>query len=554
MQKTLRKVTGNKTTRTGTTWDVDFKSTITYDKTSYDNVGDAYPWWVAEGATYPITSQFVSAAEVPDGSDGNGAYKFGWEDSIPQLNYPAFMVGFEDVTKADIAGYDELQFSIYLSDTMNKNYTLWVTSALQTNVWDTQKKFMGGLIPTGTWTTISMPISKFTNQDGLLAPIAFIFEYAPYMSTVNTDERKYDTDRNNDGLDPATIYFDNVVAKTVVKTLATDYMTQDLSEVVPITQKTTFTGSYTGDPTQNFDFTKDQNIQFIRTDGLTHVVKMKMSISNIDKNFETYFVMNGSDKYFQKGGIFYWISNEGCNIGHAGETFEITSLPASVRSGVEFELELRAIPYYVEGSIAGYYATILINGEEACQGNYISKGDCTFGSYFGYYMHNTNSEVSVTLAPLNAAATSPMKIEVKPSPYKTQLGLNKMCTLKTTVTCNLIGAQDPVIEIVDGAQYATLSGSRLKGVADGIVTIRAKVTNQFGTFYGEEFKMAIGSAQLPTDSSDSAPSGDNSSSGTTQSNSSAKVGGCGSSVSVGAVAALSVALVTCFVINKRKEN
>ena len=405
---------------------------------------------------------------MPAGSDGNGAYKFAWGQKTPGLWYPSIMFGFPNTV--EYAMDDELEFTLHLSEDMDQRYTLWATSALEKNVWDAQKKFTGSLIQRGKWTTISMPIKDFLRPDGTLAPIALTFVYADIANSLNTAGKNDDGNNNNDGLDPATIYFDKVEVKTVIKTLETDYRTQDLSEVVPITGEMSFTGTVTTNM-DTFDFTKDMNIGFIREDISTNVVKLKMSITK-NSVFDMYYVMNGTAKYYDKGGIFYWISNEGVNIGYNGKAFTKTALPAAVTNGETFELELRAIPYYVEGITAGYYAEMLINGTKACESGYISSADCSFGQYFGFYMHTTKTDVTAKIAPVVKADTSPLTITLRTQPSKKHLEIGDEVQIKATQKCKIYGQSAVTYEVIDGTNCAEIvEGKYLAGTGDGIATV-----------------------------------------------------------------------------------
>ena len=477
-------MTGATTMRPGTSWDVDYKSTVTYDKTRYDNIGQRYPWYIDN--RYSIYGEFVTTG-MPEGSDGNGAYKFYWEERIPYLWYPSIMFGFPNTVEYEID--DELEFTLHLSEDMDQRYTLWATSALEKNVWDTAKKFTGNLIPRGKWTTISMPIKDFLRPDGTLAPIALTFAYADMASAWDTTGDRDDCDDSNDGTPPATIYFDKVEVKTVVKTLETNYRTQDLSEVVPITGEMSFTGTATTNMA-TFDFTKDLNIGFIREDISTNVVKLKMSIT-ANSVFDMYFVMNGTAKYYDKGGIFYWISNEGVSIGYNGKTFASTPLPTVVKNGGTFELELRAIPYYVEGITAGYYAEMRINGTKACEGGYISSADCSFGQYFGFYMHTTKTGVTAKIAPVTQATMCPLQLTLKPKPNKTELEVDADVLIKSTLKCQMYGQSAVTFEVVDGSEYAYMDGNYLVGVAEGVATVVGKITNVFGTFTSEPLQITV---------------------------------------------------------------
>ena len=359
--------------RPGTTWDVDFKSTVTYSAASYyTNNGKAVPWY--RGNTYNLYGGFVNNANSPTGAEG-GTYKFNWNERIPGMWFPTITFGFPN--SVDYLPDDELEFTIYLSENMDPNFTLWVTSTQTVNVWETQKKFAGSMLSFGDWNKLSMPIKDFIGSNGKVAPIAFIFVYSDMAEAWNTAGDSDDGDNTNDGVPPAEIYFDKVEVRTVIKDLADEYKEQDISEVFPMTGAVSYTGEYgTHAEGEVFDFTKDTNIKAVRTDSTTESVKMNLTISNFT-SFEMYFVMNGTGKYYDKGGLLYWLSNEGVSVGYNGKMFEATPLAnLGLQAGVAFELELRAVPYFIEGFKSGYAVSMYINGAEACEGAYISFADC----------------------------------------------------------------------------------------------------------------------------------------------------------------------------------
>ena len=498
--------------RPGTTWDVDYKSTVTYPAASYyTNNGKAVPWY--RGNTYNVYGGFVNNANSPDGADG-GTYKYYWNERIPGMFYPTITFGFPN--DVPYLPDDELEFTIYLSENMDPNFTLWVTSTQTVNVWETQKKFSGSMLNFGDWNTLSIPIKDLVGSNGKIAPIAFIFVYSEMAEAWDTAGDYDDCDNTNDGTPPAEIYFDKVEVRTIEKELASKYKEQDISEVFPMTGAVSYTGEYTGYYDEVFDFSQDTNIKAVRTDIATESVKMNLTISNLNY-FDMYFVMNGTGKYYDKGGLLYWLSNEGVNVGYNGKMFETTPLSdLGIQAGVAFELELRAIPYYIEGFKAGYYVAMYVDGMLACESAYVSFADCAVGTWFGFYMHTTTADVTATIEPIHQTMVAPITVTVSALPATEWLDVGDYTELVANVKGNILGAETPVIAIkqctdVNGNvasnpdDIATITPEDgtyyLDAWDSGIATIYAKVTNQFGTFESERIQIALGDCSLDEDSS-----------------------------------------------------
>lgn len=433
--------------------------------------------WGGDYQSFKIAGSYVDAEEAPEGST-NGAYKMHWE-SIATLYYPAIMFAFpQDV---EFNSDDELVFRVYFSEGMDMGFELWITSSLTPNIWDPQTKFMGVTLSKGQWIDLRVSAADYLDDNGKVAPIAFTFHYSTALAVT-----------------PATdVYFDTATFVNVPKVLAEDYKTEDISEVVALGAGKEFVGE--GDNGEEFDFEDDLNVKFIRKDVSVNAVKMMVTINDIS-DFDIYFVLNGTNMYYQKGGIYYWLSESGANLGYSGKNYAKGLLPDSVESGKPFELELRAIPYYVNGIKSGYFAQMLINGEEVGESGYVASANCAMGNWFGFYMHNTSDDVTVTLAPVSQAEEAPVQLTLKAQMNATQIAADGYVKLETKISGNYYGQSEVIYEIVSGSEYAMIDEDNyLNGIKDGEVVVVAKITNVFGTFTSNELTIVVGEGLPKTD-------------------------------------------------------
>lgn len=479
-------------------------------------VNDPGGCWGGDYQSFKISGAYVSTEEAPEGST-NGGYKMSWVD-MATLYYPSIMFTFpQDV---EFNTDDELVFRVYLSEGIDMGFELWITSSLTPNIWDPQTKFMGATLSKGEWIELHVSASDYIDEDGKIAPIAFTFYYATALPVTPA----------------ADIYFDTATFVSVPKVLAEDYKTEDISEVVALGAGKEFTGE--GDGGEEFDFEQETNVKFIRKDVSVNAVKMNVTINDVS-DFDMYFVLNGTNLYYTKGGIYFWISEQGINLGYAGKNFARAALPDCVANGQTFELELRAIPYYVNGIKSGYFAQALINGEEIGESGYIASANCSFGNWFGFYMHNTSDAVTVKLEPVAQAETTPVTLTLKAQMNATQIDADGYVKLETKISGNYHNQSEVTYEIVSGDAYAMIDDENyLNGIADGEVVVVAKVTNAFGTFTSNELTIVVGKG-LPKDE-------------TSQDDSSVAKQNCFGTIS-GSMSAI-VALGAVALLLKKKEN
>ena len=475
--------------------------------------------WGGDYQSFKISGEYVSEADAPEGST-NGAYKMSWVDTAT-LYYPSIMFMFpQDV---EFNPDDELVFRVYFSEGMDMGYDLWLTSSLTPNIWDPQTKFAGVTLSKGEWIDLHVSAGDYMDSEGKIAPIAFTFYYSNAIPVT-----------------PATdVYFDTATFVSVPKVLDESYDTEDISEIVAIGEGKDFVGE--GDNSDEFNFEEECNVQFVRKDVSVNAVKMMVTINDVS-DFDMYFVLNGTNLYYTKGGIYFWLSEQGINLGYNGKNFARMALPECVANGQAFELELRAIPYYVNGIKSGYYAQAFVNGEEACESGYIASANCPLGNWFGFYMHNTSDAVTVNLKPVEQAETAPVALTLKAQMNATQIDADGYVKLETKIVGNYLNQSNVTYEIVSGDAYAMIDDEGyLNGITDGEVVVVAKVTNVFGTFTSNELKIIVG-AGLPIDEAPQDIAKDPM----------AALMGCFGSVSgiVGGTAALGLAVVTLL---KKKE-
>ena len=433
--------------------------------------------WGPDYQSNKIFGAYVSEDEAPAGST-NGAYKMHWED-MATLYYPSIMFMFpQDV---EFNSDDELVFRVYFSEGMDMGFELWITSSLTPNIWDPQTKFMGVTLSKGQWIDLRVSAADYLDDNGKVAPIAFTFHYSTALAVT-----------------PATdVYFDTATFVNVPKVLAEDYKTEDLSEIVALGAGKAFVGE--GDNSEEFDFEAETNVHFIRKDVSVNAVKMMVTINDVSQ-FDMYFVLNGTNMYYTMGGIYFWLSDEGANLGYHGKNFARSALPDCVADGQAFEFELRAIPYYVNGIKSGYFAQMLINGEEVGESGYVASANCAMGNWFGFYMHNTSDDVTVTLAPVSQAEEAPVQLTLKAQMNATQIAADGYVKLETKISGNYYGQSEVIYEIVSGSEYAMIDEDNyLNGIKDGEVVVVAKITNVFGTFTSNELTIVVGEGLPKTD-------------------------------------------------------
>lgn len=455
-------------------------------------------------------SGFVSADDAPEGST-NGGYKFEW-DTTTGLLYPSIMFRFRDDIpfKSD----DEMVFRIYFSETLDKSFSFWITSSTNPRVWEAENMVSGLTLTMGGWNEIRVPVGDYLGRDGKIAPIAFTLAYNQSFGP-------------NEDVPGGYLLFDTVKLRESVKVVDENYKIYDISEIIPLSGEKTYSGeldSYS----DTFDYNKDCNIAFARTDKTFTGMKVKVKVSDLSR-FSFYFVLNGTNKYFIDGGVFFWFNNDSVLMGTATKTYVSEPLPESIRANEEFTVEMTCAPYYVDGMKAGNYVALKVGGTEIGKGCFVSNASCNFGGWTGLYLHNTMKGVNVTVAPVTQAAEPAISLALSTSLNATSIAVGESLGTKVKVTGKLYKADDIKYVIVSGDEYAEIDADGyITGKADGKVIVKAVATNDFGTFSSNEIEITVGKGEAP------------------------KKKGCGSSVESGIFAILGLAGLATIMIKKRK--
>lgn len=458
-----------------------------------------------------FTGGFTTEEEAPEGST-NGGYKFAW-NTVTGLLYPSIMFTFRN--DVPFASDDEMVFRIYFSETVDKSFNFWITSSTNPRVWEAENMVSGVTLTMGGWNEIRVPVGDYLGRDGKIAPIAFTLEYNQSFGP-------------NEDVPGGYIFFDTVKLRESVKVVDENYKIYDISEIIPLSGEKTYSGeldSYS----DTFDYNKDCNIAFARTDKTFTGMKVKVKVSDLSR-FSFYFVLNGTNKYFIDGGVFFWFNNDSVLIGTATKTYVSEPLPKSIRANEEFTVEMTCAPYYVDGMKAGNYVALKVGGTEIGKGCYVSNASCNFGSWTGLYLHNTMKGVNVTVAPVMQAAEPAISLALSTSLNATSIAVGESLGTKVKVTGKLYKADDIKYVIVSGDEYAEIDkDGYITGKADGKVIVKAVATNDFGTFSSNEIEITVGKGEAPK-----------------------KKKGCGSSVESGIFAILGLAGLAAIMIKKRK--
>ncbi len=139
---------------------------------------------------------------------------------------------------------------------------------------------------------------------------------------------------------------------------------------------------------------------------------------------------------------------------------------------------------------------------------------------------NGNSSSFVTITPLNYKAKG-ATVTVKAG--KTNVAIGKI--VRFEYESSLATYNDVATYVItEGEQYAKIAGNGITGVADGVVKVKAVITNEYGTFESEEITVTVGSGKQEENK------------------------GCGSSLSGNAITLAFASLVCVSVLVKKRKH
>ena len=138
--------------------------------------------------------------------------------------------------------------------------------------------------------------------------------------------------------------------------ISEEFTTKDIADVMPVGAGVTFNVA-TSEATQN---------QTIINAAVKAAAFDKLNLKitpNSEGKFSTYVLMKAptAAATYEDGGIFFWISNDNVVIGNKdnSESVLAAEFPANAFvSGRATKISIAAIPYYIEGTQAGYYCAL----------------------------------------------------------------------------------------------------------------------------------------------------------------------------------------------------
>ncbi len=249
--------------------------------------------------------------------------------------------------------------------------------------------------------------------------------------------------------------------------IAEGYDEYDISDLVPIGKSITYAKA---------DDADEQSQSMINAVGVSsknggYTVGMKIRFGGDD--FGCTFAFRGKNTN-AKSGYKLIIADDVVIIG------SMTVASPFVKD-TDYEIEIGCVDYFIadERVSSGAVVWLKVNGEKIVEDN-INKISGS-GTYFCGLVEGAN-ESSVTISSVKTTGVKEMKVTV--SANKTVLAKDKKATL--SYESNMNTAFDAVeYEVVKGK--ARISGNGVYGESDAEIVVRAKLTNEYGTFYSDEF-------------------------------------------------------------------
>ncbi len=265
--------------------------------------------------------------------------------------------------------------------------------------------------------------------------------------------------------------------------------------------------------------------------------KLNLKITpNSEGKFSTYVLMKAptAAATHEDGGIFFWISDDNVVIGNKDNSESVVKaeFPANAFvSGRATKISIAAIPYYIEGTQAGYYCALYVeDATDPLVEIYLGIEDLTTGVYTNICTQDLGGNYSVAYG--SASDTPKSASEVMNVKIATKSGnttfKNPRAALDLTYF-EVEGATVSDLVISGNATFDKETGFLTFG-KKGTVKVKYTVTNAFGTFESNELTLTYDDGKTET-----------------------KKGGCGSSVAgVGMIgfAALGMAAIA---IKKRRK-
>lgn len=264
-----------------------------------------------------------------------------------------------------------------------------------------------------------------------------------------------------------------------------DFAAKDIGELVPIGQNGVV---YTkGEDAQD----KSQSVINFADLQTNPVIKFKLSFTG--ENFGAIFAIRARSGW-DTDGYFVKLQNDMVVLTNAPALGTVQQ-PFAFEAGRTYLIEIGCIDFYYveEGSVSpdGVFLYIKIDGTTAASAYMDNNVAIKTGSVFSGRIEGEAGS-SLTILPVEVAGKKP---EIKISAQRNEVAVNK--TLRLQYENSMPTLFDEVaFEIVKGDKYAKVnSNGMLSGLRNGTVRLRAVITNEYGTFYSNEFEVKVGTGK-----------------------------------------------------------
>ena len=192
------------------------------------------------------------------------------------------------------------------------------------------------------------------------------------------------------------------------------YIEKDVSEVMPAGNGVTFNVE------TNAENLNGTTVQVAVKTAAFDKLNFKIT-PNANGKFSTYVLMKAptATSTFEDGGIFFWISNDNVVIGNKenSESAVAAEFPENAFvSGQTTTVSVAAIPYYLDGTHAGYYCALYVgDNTEALVEIYLDITTCETGVYTNILTQDLGNDYNVAYAsasenPKSAAEVMDVKL------------------------------------------------------------------------------------------------------------------------------------------------
>ena len=267
--------------------------------------------------------------------------------------------------------------------------------------------------------------------------------------------------------------------------ISEEFTTKDIAEVMPVGGGVTFNVA-TSAGTLNKSI-----INAAVKAGAFDKLNLKIT-PNSDGKFSTYILMKAptAAATYEDGGIFFWISDDNVVIGNKDNSESVVKaeFPANAFvSGRATKISIAAIPYYIEGTQAGYYCALYVeDATDPLVEIYLGIEDVTTGVYTNICTQDLGGNYSVAYG--SASDTPKSASEVMNVKIATKSGNTTFTNPRAALELDYFEVEGATVSdlVIDGDATFDKETGFLTFNDKGTVKVKYTVTNAFGTFESNE--------------------------------------------------------------------